>query len=64
MPRKQKLDRDRVMASLNAVCPKCGCSITPDKVQRIDFNHIECPACREQFVPGRRGIMVEDRDDA
>jgi hypothetical protein len=51
MPRKQKLDRERVMASLNTLCPKCGMSITPDRVRRIDFDHVECPACREQFIP-------------
>jgi ribosomal protein S27AE len=55
MPRKQKIDRDKVMASLDAACPKCGCSITPDKVQRIDFARIECPVCHEQFIPSRKG---------
>ena len=38
-------------ASLDAVCPKCGRLIPPAEVRRIDFERIECPVCREQFVP-------------
>jgi hypothetical protein len=52
-PRKQKIDRGWVMASLDTVCPKCGYSITPDKIRRVTFNHVECPLCHEHFVPSR-----------
>ena len=54
MPRKQKINLEKVMASLNTVCPKCGCTITPDRIRRIDFERIECPECRARFVPEKR----------
>lgn len=53
MPRKQKINLEQVMASLNTVCTKCGCAITPDKIRRIDFEQIVCPECGERFVPER-----------
>jgi len=30
-------------------CPKCGFTITPDQVKRIDFERMECPKCGERF---------------
>jgi hypothetical protein len=32
MPRSRKINREKVMASLNRICPKCGFKITPDLV--------------------------------
>ena len=65
MPRKQKIDRQRVMASLDTVCPKCGHSITPVEIRRVDFDHVECPACHEHFVPTASllllGQVISDR---
>ena len=53
--RKQKINLERVRASLyNTVCPKCGRSITPDKIRRIDFQRIRCPECGGRFVPTDR----------
>jgi len=34
---KNKIDRAKVLAALNTVCPSCGYSITPIEVVRIDF---------------------------
>jgi predicted RNA-binding Zn-ribbon protein involved in translation (DUF1610 family) len=51
MPRSRKINLEKVRASLDALCPKCGKVITPAEVKRIDFEHIECPACGERFVP-------------
>jgi hypothetical protein len=31
--------------------PKCGFTITPDLVKRVDFERIECPKCGEKFSP-------------
>jgi ribosomal protein L32 len=56
VPQKQKLNLEKVMASLNTVCPKCGCSITPDKIRRIDFQLVVCPDCGERFVPNGRQL--------
>ena len=45
-------DLEKVRVSLyNTVCPKCGCSITPDKIRRIDLQRIRCPECGGRFVP-------------
>lgn len=51
MPSKQKIDRQKVMASLDTICPKCGCSITPDKIRRVDF---------ERRMPGKRGAVCAE----
>jgi ribosomal protein S27AE len=50
---KQKINLEKVMASLNTTCPKCGCSIAPAKLCRIDFERVECLECGERFVPAQ-----------
>jgi DNA-directed RNA polymerase subunit RPC12/RpoP len=52
MPRSRKINLEKVQASLDAACPKCGRMIPPADVRRIDFDRIECPMCGERFVPG------------
>ena len=57
MPRScqdRKINREKVLASLDKVCPKCGGLISPAEVRRIDFKTIECPVCGERFVPGSK----------
>jgi len=54
MPRKQKIDLDKVRGCLDTVCTKCGHRIPPAEVQRIDFTSVKCPACGEAFVAGTR----------
>ncbi len=51
MARARKIDLEKVQASLDAVCTKCGKVIPPAEVRRIDFERIECPVCGERFVP-------------
>jgi hypothetical protein len=55
MPRpcqeRRKINREKVLASMDKVCPKCAQVITPAEVRRIDFERIERPVCGEQFVP-------------
>jgi predicted RNA-binding Zn-ribbon protein involved in translation (DUF1610 family) len=55
MPRKQKINLDKVRACLDTVCTKCGHRIPPAEVQRIDFTRVKCPACGELFVASARG---------
>jgi len=43
---------EKVLASLNTVCPKCGFSIAPEKIRRIDSQWIMCPECGERFGSG------------
>jgi rubredoxin len=58
MPRK-KIDLKKVLACLDAVCPKCQRTITPADVQRIDFERMKCGACGEVFVPTKGRIKTE-----
>jgi predicted RNA-binding Zn-ribbon protein involved in translation (DUF1610 family) len=48
------MNLEKVQASLDRACPKCGKVITPADVKRIDFERMECPACGERFAPLRR----------
>jgi ribosomal protein S27AE len=57
LPRKQKINLEKVMAPQNTACTKCGCSITPDKIRRVDFQRVECPECGERFVPAKHGEL-------
>lgn len=52
MPQKQKINLSKVMASLDKLCPKCGHTIAPAELRRVDFERVECPECRERFIPG------------
>ena len=46
-----KGNMERVRASLDKTCPKCGFTITPDLTKRVDLYRIECPKCGEKFRP-------------
>jgi ribosomal protein S27AE len=46
-----KINLEKTQASLDKTCPKCGFTITPDLVKRVDFERIECPKCGEKFSP-------------
>jgi ribosomal protein S27AE len=49
MPKSRKVDLEKVLASLNTICPKCEKVITPAEMQRVDFERMKCPACGELF---------------
>jgi predicted RNA-binding Zn-ribbon protein involved in translation (DUF1610 family) len=51
MPRKQKINLEKVKAALNTVCAKCGYAIPPDKIRRVNFDQLECPECGQRFAP-------------
>jgi ribosomal protein L32 len=53
MVTKQKINRGKVQAALNTVCPKCGYVIPPGEIRRIDFELVKCPECGERFIPGQ-----------
>jgi ribosomal protein S27AE len=47
---KNKINRAKVLAALNTICPKCGYSISPAQIVRIDFERMRCPECGAVFV--------------
>ena len=49
MPRKQKIDRQKVLAALNTVCPSCGVLIPPAEIMRIDSERMRCAKCGHVF---------------
>jgi len=51
MPRSRKINLEKARASLDKTCPKCGFTITPDLVKRVDFERMECPKCGARFQP-------------
>lgn len=58
MPKKQKINLAKVIASLNTPCSKCGYSIPPAERRRVDSYQIKCPKCGERFVAGPRQIDI------
>jgi uncharacterized OB-fold protein len=52
MPKKQKIDLAKVLATLGTLCEKCGYSIPPNERRLVDFDNVQCPQCGARFVPG------------
>ena len=51
MPRSRKINLEKVLASLDTKCPKCGFTITPDLVKRVDFERMECRSAGRSSSP-------------
>jgi hypothetical protein len=51
MPRSRKINLEKVRTSLDKTCPKCGFTITPDLVKRVDLEQLECPKYGEKVRP-------------
>ena len=51
MPSRKKVNLQKVLASLNANCPKCGRVIKPNEISRLKFKGMICPACGAIFDP-------------
>jgi len=49
MPSRKKIDLQKVLASLNTTCPKCGRVIEPQEIRRVNFEEMICPGCGEPF---------------
>jgi predicted RNA-binding Zn-ribbon protein involved in translation (DUF1610 family) len=52
MPRG-KINLQKILASLNWTCPKCGRVIEPKDIKRVSWDEIECPECGNRFEPKR-----------
>jgi hypothetical protein len=49
MPKKQKINLEKVLAPMNTLCPKCGRVIQPAEIRRVSFDEIECPERGARF---------------
>jgi predicted Zn finger-like uncharacterized protein len=50
---KNKINRAKVLAALNTICPSCGASISPAEIVRIDSTRMQCPECGHVFEAGK-----------
>jgi transcription elongation factor GreB len=51
---QRKIDRAKVMASLDTICTKCGHANPPGDLRQIDTFLIECPECCDRFDASER----------
>jgi hypothetical protein len=42
MPSSKKIDYEKVFASLNTTCPKCGRVIEPQEIRRVSWKYRIC----------------------
>jgi len=55
MPRRSKLDLETIRAVGNVECPLCHELLTPADYLRIDYEHLRCAKCGEDFLPQAKG---------
>ena len=53
MPQREKINLEKVKASLFTLCTECGYKIPPAEEHRIDFDHLRCPKCGAAFIPAK-----------
>jgi len=59
MPKRPKINLDKVKASLVTRCAKCGYGIPPAEIRRISTSEIRCPKCGATFNAEKgRGPIV------
>jgi hypothetical protein len=54
MPSRKKIDMEKVRASLNIICPKCGRIIEPQDIKRVSWEEILCPDVGNRFDVRKR----------
>jgi hypothetical protein len=54
MPRKEKINLEKIKASLFTLCTECCYKIKPAELRRIDFDYARCPKCGAAFKPGEK----------
>jgi uncharacterized repeat protein (TIGR03803 family) len=59
MPGSRKINLEKVLASLDAVCPKCGKVISPAEVRPIDFEHVEWRSLRRAVCCQQHGLPTD-----
>jgi len=58
---RNKIDRTKVFAALNTVCPSCEFSIRPAEIVRVDTERMCCPRCGAVFGAVKQ-IVVRKTD--
>jgi predicted RNA-binding Zn-ribbon protein involved in translation (DUF1610 family) len=53
LPRKDKINLEKIRASLFTLCTECGEKIQPAEECRIDLDHLRCPKCGAAFIPAK-----------
>ena len=53
MPRRDKINLEKIKASLFTLCTECGYKIPPAEERRIDGERMRCPKCGAAFIPGK-----------
>jgi ssDNA-binding Zn-finger/Zn-ribbon topoisomerase 1 len=54
MQRKDKINLEKVRASLFTGCPHCQYAIPPNETQRVNFTEMKCPKCGRTFDPQQK----------
>lgn len=54
MPGRRKIDIEKIRASQGVGCIKCGYTIPPWELRRIDGNRVRCPKCGAAFEPEKK----------
>jgi predicted RNA-binding Zn-ribbon protein involved in translation (DUF1610 family) len=50
MPARQKINLEKVKASLATPCSQCGYKIPPAELRRINTTQARCPKCGVTFI--------------
>jgi uncharacterized Zn finger protein len=62
---RAKINRTKVLAAMNTICPSCEHSISPAEILRVDSERMRCPKCGLVFEAGnskRKQIVVRKTD--
>jgi predicted RNA-binding Zn-ribbon protein involved in translation (DUF1610 family) len=52
-PSRNKINLEKVLASLYTLCIECGYKIQPSEERRINSDQMRCPKCGAAFTPGQ-----------
>jgi len=53
MPRKEKINLEKVKASLFTLCTECGYKIWSGEWRRVDGDRLRCPKCGKALIPAK-----------
>jgi predicted RNA-binding Zn-ribbon protein involved in translation (DUF1610 family) len=53
MPRKDKINLEKIRASLFTLCTECGYKVQSGEWRRVDGEKLRCPKCGAAFIPGK-----------